>query len=569
MKNLEALPWYEHQAPSMHLYGRYGHPTPSVTAFQNDRALVLQDPASDTNNIRIKRKNGEQVALWFRFDCSIPAINLDNIKGLDKTKVDINSETGRLVLPMVDSSSVRTVADQWRGQGEMLLLVNPEFFSTPGAGAAWRRIVSWEVDEGRNALVLNTVSASLKDYASEFELHAINSIGQEGADATTTTSNPSESGASFRRRLQRRQFGKIKDAIQSTAGKVGDAAGNAADKVGTAADKATDKVVEGTKDAAGAVVNGTEKVVDKIVDEALDKDISFSFKDNNRTSLNLPNFKLRIACADCEGNGKGKLRVSAKGLLSDPEVRLEFEGEMAIKMGFDIFVTQPLNIFSRNISVFEVPIGGVSIPNVVSVGPVFKVEMNAELAVISSMTASTGFDFIIPPFKTSISNVKKAKDQLGNAQVTQERFNPQFTARPLKFKGAVTSLQARLAVSPQIQMGISIANNDIGAGIAFENAVIARATLSGKGLIDLLKEAKLPEKPVEATIEKQESKDPQSGDPGLANAPPPPPPSPGQKCGDKPKITVDVLSVLAATVGPIRHVLATPLNKNLFEACAA
>ncbi|KAJ3069051.1 hypothetical protein HK102_007005, partial [Quaeritorhiza haematococci] len=396
----------------------------------------------------------------------------------------------------------------------------------------------------------------------------------------------SEPEHNLKRRLgtfvRRGFFDRIKNAFKKGAKKVKEGF----EKVGDTIKEGFEKVGDAIVDAGKAVHKGAENIVETIAEKALTHDISFDFKDNNKTSLNFFGFQFRAVCGDCEGRGSAKLSLDAEGLLSNPKVALTFEGELSLHFGFDIFITQPLNIFSKNLSLLEIPLGGFSVPNVLSVGPVFKIEMGAELAVLNTLSFHTGFDFEIPRFKATVGNLKK--DDGGDA--TQSGFNPSFKARPLTFKDSKTTLQLRLAATPIINMGVSFLNNDevLGAGIAFENAVFARASAKTADLIDGLREANLPERAVEvegakgdaaaAPAQPLASDEPSRDDreepqprprpgPGAEIFPPSPPPSDGGACGSKPKATIDVLSQLVAFLGPLRHILVQPINKTLFEMC--
>ncbi|KAJ3091862.1 hypothetical protein HK102_013037 [Quaeritorhiza haematococci] len=567
VKQLRAMPWAEHSAPSQQLFGRYLDPNTIAQRTGNKGRLTRRE-------IRENAKDSDSM-LWFRLNTSMPAVNLDNVPEIQDASFD--AQSGKIVLKM---NSTEKCKSSWPKGQDMLFLINPHFQFGGNNSAAWRRVTAWSVDDSTTSVVAQSESLQVKDFVSDFELHVLppKKVEAKRRSDTVTAATPRIRRRGFFDKigdLAKKAGEGIKDAgsaavdgIKDAASATADVAKDAAGAVKEGVKDAASATAEVAKDAAGAVKDGAEKVVDKIVDEALDHDFDFNFKSNNKTSINLFANKLRFVCADCEGSGRGKLSVDAKGLLSDPQVRLTFEGELNVNMGFDVFATAPLNIFSRNISLVEVPIFGLSIPNVVSVGPVFKVEMATEAAILNVASMHTGFQFQVPPFKTVIGNIKKTPQE--QAELQQEKFDPKFTVIPPTFKDATTTLQMKLGGAPQLQMGVSFLNTDIGAGIAWDNAIFARVTVSAKGLIEQLREAKLPEKPEEAKDAGRQESERAQNDPSIAALPPPPPPPPatGGQCGNKPKFTIDALSQLAATVGIVRHVLLEPLNKNLFEACA-
>ncbi|KAK0643710.1 hypothetical protein B0T16DRAFT_377619 [Cercophora newfieldiana] len=235
-----------------------------------------------------------------------------------------------------------------------------------------------------------------------------------------------------------------------------------------------DKAVEWVKGVPAKV----EEVVDDIINPDLQPDFAIPFNNklpNSALAFTANGISVSAVCKECFTAGsldvKGRFRVelldlkdawvevSTPGLTTKALIALNLKGAITAKLA------------EKSVPIFKASPAGISIPGVLSIGPVVSVNMGVELSEITaSVDVEVGGSAHIPPSSARL-------DFLSKDRTTSTGWTPELKAEPLKATAQVEA-KASAFIRPVVGLEVSVVETGFSAEI-FASTPILTAAMKG------------------------------------------------------------------------------------------
>ncbi|KAK1752327.1 hypothetical protein QBC47DRAFT_416792 [Echria macrotheca] len=380
------------------------------------------------------------------------------------------ANNGKLHIKFAKEADLNDASDVWewvnlQDANHFMMVVGPGACGeNEEGGRVLFNVTGVAYDDPTETAVLDVRRTSWKEGVHSYDL----SVGK--VDAATRR-------RMVRRTTRRSFFDSVKDAVGDVVDDVKDGVDTVMDGVDTVVDAVKDvpaKVVSAVNAAPTKIVAAAKEIPTKVAaaaDDLLggtstpDFSVPFDHKIDSDKALSFSANGISVAarCKDCATTGSFDVRARFRAELFETKeawLELATDGVTAravVGLGVQGNLTDKLA--ERSLTVFQAALAGVSIPELLTIGPTVSVRLGVELSQISA-----GINMVLGGTANIPKSVSRL-DFLSRGGSTATGWKPQFKADPVQADGMVEA-KAVAFLRPAIGLEISVLDTGMVADIS-------------------------------------------------------------------------------------------------------